>query len=116
MWNIQTTDIFDDWFDSLREEDQANVLGVLLVLKIEGPKLSRPYVDTLNNSDMKNLKELRIQSFGKPLRILFAFDPNRTGILLCGGDKSKNPKRFYDEMIPKAVQEYRNHLRIISEG
>jgi len=42
MWNIQPTDVFDDWFDSLREEDQANVLGVLLVLKIEGPKLSRP--------------------------------------------------------------------------
>ncbi|HDY8067388.1 TPA: type II toxin-antitoxin system RelE/ParE family toxin [Vibrio vulnificus] len=31
------------------------------------------------------VKELRVQSNGKPIRAFFAFDPERTGIILCGG-------------------------------
>jgi len=37
---------------------------------------------------MIGMKELRISS-GGALRVLFAFDPRRTAVLLLGGDKSK---------------------------
>ena len=72
--------------------------------------LSRPYADTVNGSCYSNMKELRIQSKGDPIRAFFAFDPTRRGILLCAGNKAGNEKRFYDEMIPIANREFRAHL------
>lgn len=46
-----------------------------------------------------------------PIRAFFAFDPHRTGILLCAGNKSGNEKRFYDEMIPLADREFTKYLK-----
>lgn len=43
---------------------------------------------------------------------LFAFDPIRQAVLLCGGDKTSN-KRFYEVMIPIAEQEFLLHLSAI---
>jgi hypothetical protein len=34
------------------------------------------------------MRELRVQSGGKPIRVFYAFDPRRTAILLLGGDKT----------------------------
>ncbi|NLG54090.1 MAG: diaminopimelate decarboxylase, partial [Rhodococcus sp.] len=36
------------------------------------------------------------------IRILFAFDPERRGILLIAGDKYGNWNRWYREHIPQA--------------
>ena len=58
-----------------------------------------------------NMKELRIQSKGDPLRAFFAFDPTRTGVLLCAGNKVGDEKRFYKRMIPIADNEYETHLK-----
>jgi hypothetical protein len=55
------------------------------------------------------MRELRVQSGGKPLRIFYAFDPRRTAILLIGGDKTGN-KRFYKRMIPVADRLYDEHI------
>lgn len=109
MWQVITTDLFDDWFSSLDDTDRANVLAGLLVLRDKGPHLPRPYADTLEGAKIANLKELRIQSKGKPLRAFFAFDPLRQAVVLCAGDKSGD-KRFYVRMIPIAEAEYQKHL------
>ena len=69
--------------------------------------------DTVYGSKYTNMKELRIQSLGRPIRAFFAFDPQRTGIILCAGDKGGNDKRFYDEMIPVADKEYAAHLETL---
>jgi hypothetical protein len=111
MWAIETTDTFDEWFDSLDDASRSSVLASMLVLKERGPMLSRPYADTVYGSKHTNMKELRIQSKGDPLRAFFAFDPKRNGILLCAGNKAKNEKRFYDVMIPIADNEFTNHLQ-----
>ena len=58
------------------------------------------------------MKELRVQSKGRPLRILFAFDPKREAILLCGGDKT-GEKRFYESMIGQADRLFDRHLEEI---
>jgi hypothetical protein len=58
------------------------------------------------------MRELRVQHGGKPYRILYAFDPRRTGILLLGGDKTGS-SRWYDENIPRADALYEQHLREI---
>ncbi|QFT86796.1 hypothetical protein FIU88_18980 (plasmid) [Halomonas sp. THAF12] len=110
MWSIEQTETFEDWYYSLDDVDRENVLASMLLLQEKGPMLSRPHADTVNGSRYPNMKELRIQSQGKPFRAFFAFDPNRTGLLLCAGDKGGNEKRFYDEMIPIADREYAAHL------
>jgi len=55
------------------------------------------------------MRELRVQSRGKPLRVFYAFDPRRTAILLIGGDKTGD-KRFYKRMIPVADRLYDDHI------
>ncbi|MDP1142649.1 type II toxin-antitoxin system RelE/ParE family toxin, partial [Klebsiella pneumoniae] len=82
--------------DQLDEADRTNVLASLIVLRERGPSLPRPYADTVYGSMYSNMKELRIQSKGKPLRAFFAFDPRRNGIVLCAGNKALNEKRFYE--------------------
>jgi len=56
------------------------------------------------------MKELVIQHAGRPYRVLFAFDPRRTGILLIGGDKT-GKDRWYEEFVPVADRLYDEHLR-----
>jgi hypothetical protein len=55
------------------------------------------------------MRELRVQSGGKPIRIFYAFDPRRSAILLIGGDKT-GKDRFYEEMVPVADRLYDVHL------
>ncbi len=56
------------------------------------------------------MRELRIQSAGRPVRVFFAFDPRRTAILLIGGDKTGN-NRFYKRFVPLADRLYDEHLK-----
>ncbi|EHS4186357.1 type II toxin-antitoxin system RelE/ParE family toxin [Escherichia coli] len=59
-----------------------------------------------------NMKELRVQFAGEPIRAFFAFDPNRMAIVLCAGNKAgQNEKRFYKDMINLADSEYSKHIR-----
>jgi hypothetical protein len=115
MWLIETTDTFDIWFDALDNIDRANVLAAVIVLREKGPMLSRPYADTVKGSCHSNMKELRIQSKGYPIRAFFAFDPKRKGILLCAGNKTGNEKRFYEEMVPIADHEFTAHLKKLNK-
>jgi len=111
MWNVETTDTFDAWFDSLDDVDRVNVLAAMMVLRETGPLLSRPYADTVKGSIHGNMKELRVQSKGNPIRAFFAFDPRRAAVLLCAGEKTGKDKRFYKELIPVADREFSEHLK-----
>lgn len=111
MWHIETTDRFDEWFDALDKIDRENVLVSLMLLEERGLRLSRPYADVIKGSKYPNMKELRVQSKGDPIRAFFAFDPERKGIVLCAGKKAGKEKRFYDEMIQIADHEYSEHLK-----
>lgn len=55
------------------------------------------------------MKELRVQSKGRPFRIFFAFDPERQAVFLIGGNK-QGDKRFYKRMIAKADDLYDEYL------
>lgn len=55
------------------------------------------------------MRELRVQSGGRPIRIFYAFDPRRAAILLIGGDKTGND-RFYEDYVPVADRLYDAHL------
>ena len=84
----------------------------IYALSRSGPALGRPLVDTIASSKIKNLKELRPGSSGtSEVRILFAFDPWRSAILLIAGDKAGRWNRWYIEAIPKAEQLYEIYLK-----
>ncbi len=55
------------------------------------------------------MRELRIQSGGKPIRVFYAFDPRRYAILLIGGAKTSDA-RFYKRLVPLADRLYDDHL------
>jgi hypothetical protein len=112
-WEIEFTDEFSGWWDGLTAYEQKSVARYVGLLEKAGPDLCRPYADTIRGSQMANLRELRVQHEGRPYRVLYAFSPRRTGILLIGGDKTGNP-RWYDEYIPKAESLYEQHLREIN--
>lgn len=72
--------------------------ATLNALMVRGPALGRPKVDTVSGSAHANMKELRVGS----LRLLFAFDPDRTAVILVGGDKRDRWSRWYREALPEA--------------
>ncbi len=55
------------------------------------------------------MRELRPQHGGRPYRVLYAFNPLRTAILLIGGDKTGDD-RWYEKFIPVADRLYDEHL------
>jgi len=113
-WEVEFTDEFGDWWDGLVVGEQESVRVLIELLAELGPALTRPYADTIHGSQVRNMRELRIQHEGRPYRVLYAFDPRRTGILLIGGDKTGNP-RWYEEFVPKAEAIYAQHLHEIGE-
>ena len=117
MWNVEYTYI-EGWLDSLSKEAVAMIFATLEHLQEEGPNLGRPLVDTLSNTKVKNLKELRpVSPKGSEIRIIFAFDPKRNAILLLGGDKAKGKNNrtkwseWYKRKIPEAERIYEDHLK-----
>ena len=113
MWQVEFTDEFGRWWATLTPSEQASLDACVRLLERFGPYLSRPYADSVKGSRHANMKELRTQSKGRPLRTFFALDPRRSAILLIGGDKTGDD-RFYERMIPLAdrlYDEYLNELR-----
>ena len=112
MWTILLGAHFEQWLNAQDEGLQEKVLAALLNLQVYGPRLPRPYADTVKGSQHKKMKELRIQYAGRPVRALFAFDPLRRAIVLCAGDKS-NDKRFYDNLIRIADEAFSLHITVL---
>jgi hypothetical protein len=111
-WQVEYTDEFEKWWSGLKEEDQESVAAVVGLLEARGPELKRPYSDIVHGSRHQNMKELRIQHQGRPIRVLYAFDPRRCAILLLGGDKTGNA-RWYSVFVQKADDLYDEHLETL---
>ena len=93
-------------------KQQKAISKRLEVLRQVGPNTSRPLVDSLTGSRIKNLKELRISSDGA-LRILFVFDKKRQAVLLLGGDKSIDAKwtNWYASAIRESEEIYERYRK-----
>jgi hypothetical protein len=110
MWKVEYTDEFGRWWKTLTEQEQIGLVASIELLERFGPQLPRPHADTIKRSRHSNMKELRTQSQGRPLRTFYAFDPRRCAILLIGGDKTGDG-RFYKKMIPLADRLFDEHLK-----
>ena len=98
MVQVETTDAYKDWYLDLEKTEAAAVDRKVKMLQLLGLSLPFPH-----SSDVKggkySFRELRVNN--PPIRVLYAFDPQRNAVLIIGGDKSGD-NRFYERLIPKA--------------
>lgn len=113
-WNVEYRDEFEAWWRRLPADAQEAIAHDIDVLAAIGPGLGRPFVDAVHGSRYRNMKELRTNHSGHAYRVLFAFDPRRTAILLVGGDKEGSP-RFCRAIIRRADRAYAQHLQELRE-
>lgn len=111
MWNVDI-ELIAEWLASLDDDSRVQVIAAIELLEERGPQLGRPIVDTVSSSRHRNMKELRPGSAGRSeLRVLFAFDPERSAIMLIAGDKAGNWTRWYKTNVPLADDIFDEHLR-----
>ena len=108
-WEVEYTDEFAHWYFDLLQGQKESVAAVVDQLVDMGPFLPFPYSSGIQGSRHRRMRELRIQSGSRPLRVFYAFDPRRAAILLIGGDKTGN-NRFYHEFVPRADALYDEHM------
>lgn len=84
-WNIDFHADFYPEFTTLPTDVRLELLAKLTLLEEFGPSLKRPHVDTLKGSAYANMKEIRFQAADGVWRVAFAFDPERSAILLVAG-------------------------------
>ncbi|WP_322755427.1 type II toxin-antitoxin system RelE/ParE family toxin [Frankia sp. Cas3] len=114
-WSIVVVEPARSWLHMLRHADRQTLILIsqaIEALRIEGPALGRPLVDTIKGSTLPNLKELRPGSVGpSEVRLLFVFDPERQAVILVGGDKAGNWRGWYRTAIPLAEAAYAEHIK-----
>jgi hypothetical protein len=115
-WEVEYTDEFEAWWNGLTEEEQIELNAKVRLLEQHGPVLPKPHSDVIVTSKHANMKELRgkviFSNHRAELRVPYAFDPQRTAILLIGGDKTGNPS-WYEEYVPIADRLFDDHLNRI---
>jgi hypothetical protein len=109
-WSVEHTNEFEEWWLGLSDTLWEDITAIVLLLMEHGPQLSFPYSSGVSQSKHSHMRELRVQSGGRPIRIFYAFDPRRSAILLIGGDKTGDD-RFYRRMIPIADALYETYPR-----
>jgi hypothetical protein len=113
-FEVEYTDEFEQWWNTLDEDGQATVDAYVRMLEEFGVALGFPYSSDIKGSEYSQMRELRPQHKGKPYRVLYAFDPRRMAILLIGGDKTGN-SRWYEQFVPLADRLYREHLETLEK-
>jgi len=108
-YTVEYTDEFGKLWAGLGDSQQEDIAARVALLEERGPHLPFPYSSGIAGSRHPHMRELRVQSGGRPIRIFYAFDPRRTAILLIGGDKTGDD-RFYQRLIPAADALYDTHL------
>jgi hypothetical protein len=114
MWEIEYTDEFEEWWKALNENEQIDVAACVGLLEERGPNLKHPHSSGINGSSFTHMRELRIQHAGQPYRVLYAFDPRRTAILLIGGNKTGDD-RWYEKYVPIADDLYEQHITTLKK-
>ena len=109
-WEVEFTDEFEAWWNSLSEDEQEEISAKVELLEEHGPTLPRPHSDVITTSRHSNMKELRGKVTNRYLRVLYAFDPRRSALLLIGGDKTGDLK-WYEKFVPIADELFDRHLQ-----
>ena len=112
---VEYTDEFEQWWDGLTEPEQEDIAAVVGLLEKKGALLGFPHSSGVHGSKFGHMRELRVQHAGDPYRVLYAFDPRRSAILLLGGCKAGDD-RFYEKLVPAADRLYEAHLQQLASA
>lgn len=113
MVEVVVTAEFRSWYDALSEQDQEPIILAVTRLREAGIALPYPLSSAIRGTAVA-LRELRIKSRGKQIRVFYAFDVERHAVLLIAGNKVGN-NRFYEEMVPRAERLWDQYLAEISK-
>jgi hypothetical protein len=105
---VTATDDFSIWYQDLDAGTADDVTAAVDYLATVGVALGFPRSSEIKGASFA-LRELRIQSQGRPVRVFYAFDPVRQAVLIIGGDKTGDD-RFYERMIPLAERIWKEYL------
>jgi hypothetical protein len=111
---VKELEPFIEWFDALPDPEKARVAASVILLRTFGVNLRFPHSSGISGSRHTSMRELRIQTKGKPYRILYAFDPERAAVLLIAGDKTGD-ERWYVENVPRADKLFEEYLANLDE-
>jgi hypothetical protein len=113
-WTVIWHPAVAEWRETLDDNSYQQVVAAVDMLAEQGPVLPRPLADTVKGSRHHKMKELRPGSSGRSeIRILFAFDPQRSAVLLVAGDKAQEWDSWYKQAIPLADDRYDEHIERI---
>ena len=106
---VKITDEFAEWWLLLLQSERKSIAARVEILEEQGVELGHPYTSKIQSSRHGRMRELRIQSNGKPIRVFYVFDQHRTAILLIG-DRKNNDRGFYKKLVPFADRLYDEHV------
>ena len=69
-WEVEYTDEFGVWWTTLDEAAQEDISATAELLMELGPNLPFPHTSSVERSRHGHMRELRVQSAGRPIRIL----------------------------------------------
>ncbi len=110
---VIATESFIEWYKALDDAYVMDVTAAIDHLELRGVTLGYPYSSKIEGTAL-NIRELRIQRHGRPIRVFYSFDPKRAAVLLIGGDKTGDD-RFYDRMVPEAERVLEGYLNSMDE-
>jgi hypothetical protein len=108
MVEVVTTDEFASWYLALDVQATRAVDHCVGLLADRGVTLGFPFSSAIEGATF-GLRELRVQAGGRPLRVFYAFDPERAAVLILGGDKTGDA-RFYESSITSCERIWREYL------
>lgn len=86
------------------------------LLADRGPRLPYPYPSAVEASRHDWMREVRVKSNGRPIRMFNALDPRRSAIPLIGGHNTGDD-RFYARYPPRGVGLHDEHpAELTGEG
>jgi hypothetical protein len=109
MWRLEFDVEFRAEFRDLDLPVRKVIAAYVKLLDIDRPRLGRPHADTLKGSAHRNMKELRLTVNRVEWRVAYAFDPDRTGIVLAAAPKGAS-KRAYKALLAVADRRFSDHL------
>jgi hypothetical protein len=104
MWDVEATGAFEEWWLTLTAQEQDDVTALVELLGERGPRLPFPYSSGIENSKFPHMRELRIQSHGDPIRVFYAFDPQRVAAEADRGDQERQGKAVLQGVCPEGGQ------------
>lgn len=92
-WTVEVTTQFEQWWDSLTEDERVSIDGMIRVLESRGPTIGPPYSVQTVGSRYPQMRELRVPHQGEEICVIYATDePRPTLVLLTGTRISSSPE------------------------